>query len=542
MSAPAGLPVQTELPSTPPPRPSSSVVDILSDDLWLQICDYLASDSYKNLVALESVSRRFFSLSYRATSGNEEDDVNVRSPYHHPQHHQEQQSRREEKGKSKSTGTEDSEDFSGSPPDWRKKLVLAKKTVRSWERFGEKAERARVRATDGGGGGGSTGTGGGDAGPVPMDQDTPTDGRGGPSSASDTPLWSYLIPKEKVCKMISSAFGGIPVKHFSYASICPDYCFDFPDPNAPRDRGLLGLCLLVELERPPDPLHRDPSSSLSSSVSSTISPSGPSLSSHSQQPTAPLHHQRPPNVNGLTNPPHHPYPYHPDILSISRFQSLTLIVELPSQRLVDAIAVPLCPGQTHPLVLRVLDRRRHLIVLVEEDEMMQRWSKLVFLGLMEDRSDRESGVGGDGVRARWLGSSFLSVFVTPEDLIGYSILPYPRKAGPPFPSNNNPTSTPNEPQPPPFNPTTTIVLLSVSTSDEGFAITHDYAHNYTHSTYIFGPNVSMLDLADPYDPLVLTGHPGHNVTVWDFVTGVPLLRLASPWHDVRGLLGMMGLG
>ncbi|KAI8803665.1 hypothetical protein BJ742DRAFT_827700 [Cladochytrium replicatum] len=188
------------------------------------------------------------------------------------------------------------------------------------------------------------------------------------------------------------------------------------------------------------------------------------------------------------------------------------------------------PAEPHDcwLALRHLDARRNLFVVALENEQMQRWAALYFcrMGEWEPWSmvDVHSPVRGTRAEARPKETVIMSTYTLPENLLGYSVLPYPSDST--VYSNHESKHL--------------ALILAVSDDLRGVIVTYSCKTGRSLMHKAYGTDVTMLDVAYGYPgglegsdtALVLTGHTRHRVGIWDFDTAAPLIWLECG-SDIR---------
>ncbi|KAI9101199.1 hypothetical protein DFS34DRAFT_460912 [Phlyctochytrium arcticum] len=83
-----------------------------------------------------------------------------------------------------------------------------------------------------------------------------------------------------------------------------------------------------------------------------------------------------------------------------------------------------------------------------------------------------------------------------------------------------------------------LVVLGISDIDTGVRLIYDYKSGRLIERREMGRDVSTIEMGEPYDSIILTGHfDGHHIRIWDFATGAPLVSLVT--SDLAGpVLGL----
>ncbi|RKO87026.1 hypothetical protein BDK51DRAFT_38371, partial [Blyttiomyces helicus] len=205
-----------------------------------------------------------------------------------------------------------------------------------------------------------------------------------------------------------------------------------------------------------------------------------------------------------------PLPYHPQ----DALRSTVIFLEIPSLIVRGECTLPTA-GEDRNWnwrVLRHMDKDADFFVMAEEeDDETQRWDRLQFWRLSDCcAADDAASEPPDS------SSTLISEFVMPDDLIGCAICPCPTR-----PSTLHPTSRP-------FNPQSTTLVLSISETAAGICLFIDRNSGSLITRTEYGSNVTIIDLGNPHDSLVLTGHVDGRVKIWDFASTSMLVDVVDP--------------
>ncbi|KAI9354891.1 hypothetical protein DFJ73DRAFT_826700 [Zopfochytrium polystomum] len=517
LAAPLPPPAQPSL--LPHPRSSSfqrglrGIHNILSDDIWVVIACILAAGSLADLIQLQRVCKRFAMISRM----NECWFSAYTSMY------------------PKLTRSFLYRGDDPHPPNWRLKLLSARKISRGWKRVGVHAstdppagEMASLNLDDFPPETGS-----------PLSSTPTTDGSSRHSSSShrlDPPIsrpWSYLLSEVDIYRHLAH-FHDNATSTLAISTMIPDILLDFPilgndltaenasTPfTAPRNEVLLGVCVVHKLGSP-----------LQTPLSAGEAP---------RDGTSAFQDDR------------------------SLLRSTVMFYDVPSMTILGGFTMnvsraPLANTGFNTMVLRYVDSIRDVAVMVEEDEDMAMWSRLVFLRLSMCMWD-ESFSGGTDVsmntrETRVLDVShpaYLSELKVPSGYLPFTVARCPGDLGG-LPRHSSTVF--DDDAAVLLNsilvPTQTSILVGV-TDDEsqaGFLMFVQHERNRQSDPRrpnpqptpsivlgraLYGKRVTCLEIGEPYEPIVLTGHTDHRVKVWDLSTGTLLLAVQSPGNPTATL-------